>query len=212
MFNILDRWHTAARRSAVIHRLVIVSRILLALGFIPTGMVKLLGSRFTLMPVSTPVGAIFEAFYQTGAYWRFLGLGQVVAGLLLLVPATATLGAVVFFPIILNVTVLTWAVHFKGTPIITAAMLLANLLLLAWDYDRWRSILTLQPVAPVTYRRFKTSVVERAGYAFGTTAGLVFFLGTRSLVSSALMFGAIPVGIVAGVLVLIGWWQISRAA
>jgi hypothetical protein len=211
MFTILDRWHTGARRSAVIHRLVIVSRILLALGFIPTAMVKLLGQRFTLMPVSTPVGAIFDAFYQTGAYWRFLGLGQVVAGLLLLVPSTAVLGAVAFFPIILNVTILTWAVHFQGTPMITAAMLLANLLLLAWDYHRWRSILTLQPVALVAHRRFKTPVIERAGYAFGTTAGLVFLLGTRSFVSSALMFGAIPVSIVAGVLVLIGWWQTSRA-
>jgi len=44
--------------------------------------------------VNTSVGAVFEAMYQTGGYWRFLGLSQVLAGALLLIPATAFYGAV----------------------------------------------------------------------------------------------------------------------
>lgn len=90
-----DRLHVKARRVSALHRLAVVSRILLALAFIPTGMVKLLGQRFTLMGPDTPVGYFFEAMYQTGFYWNFLGLSQVLAGVLLLIPWTATLGAVV---------------------------------------------------------------------------------------------------------------------
>lgn len=93
METFLDRLHARARAIGPLHRLAIVSRILLALAFIPTGMVKLLGQRFTLMSPDTPIGGFFEAMYQTGFYWNLLGLAQVMAGVLLLVPWTATLGA-----------------------------------------------------------------------------------------------------------------------
>ena len=55
--------------------------------------------------------------YRSGFYWNFLGFSQVLAGILILIPATATLGAVAFFPIILNVTVITISVGFKGDDI-----------------------------------------------------------------------------------------------
>jgi len=72
-------------------------RILLAAGFIPTGLVKLLNQRFTTLPVESPIGAFFEAMYQTGLYWQFLGLTQVLAGCMLLVPAFAHLLVQRFF-------------------------------------------------------------------------------------------------------------------
>jgi uncharacterized membrane protein YphA (DoxX/SURF4 family) len=149
--HFLDHLHAAARRLPALRRLAIVSRILLAMGFIPTGMVKLLGRRFTTISVDTPIGAFFEAMYQSGYYWNFIGLGQVVAGVLILIPVTSTLGAVMFFPIILNITVLTWSLQFPGTVYITALMLLANFFLLCWDYDRWQAILVeprLRPAVP----------------------------------------------------------------
>ncbi len=207
-----DRLHAAARRLAALHRLVIVSRILLAVAFVPTGLVKLMGQRFTQLPTSTPVGAIFEAFYQTGYYWRFLGLGQIVAALLLLIPGTTLLGAVAFFPIIVNVAILTWAVQFQGTTVITTLMVLANLLLLAWDYDRLRSIWTTEPAPPTSHPQFPMAMIERVGYALGTSALMVVFLGTRSIGPQAAMIIAIPAGLVALLLVATGWWRVWRAA
>jgi hypothetical protein len=68
-----------------------------------------------------------------------------VTALLLLIPRTALLGAICYFPIILNICVLTYAVRFEGTRIATL-MLLANLFLLAWDYDRLRHVLPFAPV------------------------------------------------------------------
>ena len=124
-----------------LQRFTIFTRVLLAIGFMPSGLTKLLGNRFTILEVNTPVGFFFEALYQSGIYWNFLGLCQIAGAILLLIPRTATLGAVIFFPIILNIFVITVSMHFAGTPIIAGLMLLANIYLLCWDYDRLKGIL-----------------------------------------------------------------------
>jgi uncharacterized membrane protein YphA (DoxX/SURF4 family) len=115
--------------------------VLLAVGFIPSGLTKVLGNRFTRLGLDSPVGFFFEALYRTGFYWRFLGLCQLAAAALLLVPRTATLGAVVYFALILNIFVITVSVGFVGTPFITGLMLLASVYLLCWDYDRLKRLL-----------------------------------------------------------------------
>ena len=117
------------------------TRVILAVGFLPSGLTKLLGNRFTILSIDTPVGFFFEAFYRSGFYWNFIGLCQLAGALFLLIPRTATLGAVIFFPIILNIFVITVSMHFAGTPYITTLMLLANIYLLCWDYDRLKGIL-----------------------------------------------------------------------
>jgi uncharacterized membrane protein YphA (DoxX/SURF4 family) len=209
MLNALDALHRRARQMPALHRLALVSRILLALAFIPTGMVKLLGQRFTTLPTSTPVGAFFEAMYQTGFYWNFLGLGQVAAGVLLLIPATATLGAVAFFPIVLNITVVTWSIGFEGTTIVTSLMLLASVFLLCWDWDRLRGIVAMpegrarESVAPA-------SLLERTGYAVGTVAGLGVLLALRNLVTAAAVPWLLGLGVGAALMVLVAWGRSLR--
>ncbi|MEW6126006.1 MAG: hypothetical protein AB1757_03000 [Acidobacteriota bacterium] len=116
------------------------TRILLALGFTPSGLTKVLGNRFTVLGLDNPVGFFFEAFYRTGFYWNFIGLAQLTAALLLLIPRTTTLGAVIYFPIILNIFLITVSMHFTGTPVITGAMLLASIYLLCWDFDKLKHI------------------------------------------------------------------------
>ncbi|MBD0320613.1 MAG: DoxX family protein, partial [Gemmatimonadetes bacterium] len=44
-----------------------------------------------------------------------VGWAQLAGAILLLIPRTATLGALIFFPIILNIFVITVALHFTGT-------------------------------------------------------------------------------------------------
>jgi uncharacterized membrane protein YphA (DoxX/SURF4 family) len=141
----LDRLHAAARRNRWLGRLAIVTRGLLALGFLPSGWTKLAGERFTRLPVEDPVGFFFEALYRTGWYWNFLGAAQLLAALLLVLPWTTTLGAVIYFPIIVNIFLLTLSMHFTGTPVITGLMLLGSLFLLCWDYDRLAPILRRPP-------------------------------------------------------------------
>jgi len=206
----LDRLHARAREQFALQRLAILSRLLLALAFVPTALVKVQGLPFSAMSTETPIGHFFDAMYRTGGYWRFLGLSQLVAGALLLIPSTATLGAVLFFPIILNIFVITVALHFTGTPLITGGMLLAALFLLCWDYHRLKSVLfwpaeprPLPAVVPV-------SRLELAGYLLGTAAGLAVLGAIRGLVPSGLVVPALGAGAVAGVVVLAAWVRTHR--
>ena len=100
----------------------------------------MLGNRFALLSVDTPIGFFFEALYRTGFYWKFLGLCRFAAAMLLLIPRTATVGALVYFPLILNIFVITVSLGFSGTPFITGLMLLANIYLLCWDYDKLKRL------------------------------------------------------------------------
>ena len=171
------------RSRAVLYRLTLGTRVLLAVGFMPTGMVKLLGRRFTLMSPESDIGGFFETLYRSGPYWRFLGLAQVSAGLLVLSRRTATLGALAFFAIMLNVFVITISYDFRGTPVVTGLMLLATVYLLLWDYDRLRGLFGLgaeaEPGPPPEPRL--SGRLERGAYVAGLACGLAFFSALRGL-------------------------------
>jgi uncharacterized membrane protein YphA (DoxX/SURF4 family) len=137
----LERAHARVRQHRYLKIFTVLTRILLALGFLPSGLTKVLGNRFTILGVDNPVGFFFEAMYRTGFYWRFLGLCQLAAAALLLIPKTATIGALLYFPLILNIFVITVSLPFTGTPVITGLMLLANLYLLCWDYDKLKHLI-----------------------------------------------------------------------
>jgi uncharacterized membrane protein YphA (DoxX/SURF4 family) len=136
----MESAHARVRQHRYLKVFTVFTRILLALGFLPSGLTKVLGNRFTLLGLDNPVGFFFEAMYRTGFYWRFLGLCQLLAAALLVIPRTATIGALVYFPLILNIFVITVSLRFQGTPFITGLMLLANLYLLCWDYDKLKQL------------------------------------------------------------------------
>jgi hypothetical protein len=154
--TILDEIHLKVVRSIWLQRFTVFNRLLLAAAFTPSGFTKLTGERFTQLPVSNPVGYFFDALYQTGFYYNFIGFAQLLAVVLILFPRTATLGAVIYFPIVLNVCLITISVGFSGTWVITSLMLLANIYLLCWDYDKLKSLLPFgyQAMKKVTAANF----------------------------------------------------------
>src|SRR5678815_1513720 len=116
-------------------------RIALAASFLPAGYVKIMGERFAEgLPHNNPLGHYFDALYLTGYYYTFIGIAQVIIAILLLIPRTSLLGALMYFPIIVNICVLTYATRFDGTRMNTM-LLLASLFLIIWDYDRLKYIL-----------------------------------------------------------------------
>jgi hypothetical protein len=48
----------------------------------------------------------------------------------------AGLGAVVMFPIVIKIFIITISYYFAGTPVITGLLLLANIFLILWDYQK----------------------------------------------------------------------------
>lgn len=119
------------------------TRVLLSLAFIPSGLKKLLGEPFTILGIDNPVGFFFKALYETGFYWNFLGFMQVLTAILIVIPRTAFFGAMLYFPIIINIFIIVIAMGFVGTPYIAGLMLLANFYLLLWDYKKTKRIVSI---------------------------------------------------------------------
>jgi uncharacterized membrane protein YphA (DoxX/SURF4 family) len=136
----LDHLYEECKGNQWLRYFAVFCRVALALGFIPSGIVKVTGERFTGLPSNHPLGHYFDALYLTGFYYTFIGVGQLTVALLLLIPRTALLGAILCFPIIINICVLAYATRFEGTRI-TTLMVLANLYLLCWDYARLKYVL-----------------------------------------------------------------------
>jgi uncharacterized membrane protein YphA (DoxX/SURF4 family) len=119
-------------------------RYLIGGAFVYSGFGKLMGARF--MPAGSmqiPVEGMaldvfFETLFRTGIWWRFIGFGQVLAGLLLVTQRWSTLGAILSLPISVNIFLITISMDFHGTPLVTGLMVLGNLWLLLWDYTRLR--------------------------------------------------------------------------
>ena len=90
--------------------------------------------------------------YQSGLYWKFIGIAQLIAGFLLMTQRYAKLGALINLPIILNIFIITLSYHFALTPIITGLMLLANIGLILWD---WNSLKVLVNLPQKTTNEFR---------------------------------------------------------
>jgi uncharacterized membrane protein YphA (DoxX/SURF4 family) len=138
----LDKIHLKARENRWLRYFSIFCRILLAYAFVMAGMVKILDERFASgLSVLHPMGSYLEALHHTGFYYTFIGVAQIVAAVLLLIPRTVVLGAVIYFPIILNICILSLAVRFEGSFVTSPLMVLANLFILLWYYDRLKYML-----------------------------------------------------------------------
>jgi uncharacterized membrane protein YphA (DoxX/SURF4 family) len=144
----LPRFYYSLRTHYGLATIVWLLRYLMAYAFIPSGMKKLLGERFTSLGTDTPVGFFFEALYRSGAYWNFLGWGQLIAAALLMTQRFATLGNLIFFFIISNITVITVAMQFTGTWLITCALFFASCCLLLWDANKLRYVLVRDNFLP----------------------------------------------------------------
>ena len=202
----LERVHSWARSQPWLGRFTLMNRLLLAMAFLPTGLVKATGQRFTVLPISNPVGFFFEAMYQTGPYWGFIGLSQVAAAVLLLIPATATVGALLFFPIILSICLITWGIGFGGTVYVTTAMLVSVVYLLAWDADRiWSAASTVIGARRAPPLLADAGRLERAGWLLGGVVGMGFFMTTRGFIPASARNELFFVGLLAIAMVAGGW-------
>lgn len=212
---ILDEIHLKVIRNIWLQRFTLFNRVMLAAAFMPSGLKKVMGERFTLMSTDTPVGFFFEAMYQSGWYYNFIGWAQVIAAILLLIPRTSTLGAVVFFPIVLNICLITLSVGFKGTWVITTSMALANLYLLCWDYDKLKYILPFDhsrenfAASPSLLDKtaYKMPLWENAAWALFGGLMITFLLMVNSI--GRVDFGIITIGLI--IVASIGFAFLARS-
>lgn len=172
--NRIEELYYEAKADEWFKRFAVFCRIALAASFIPAGFVKIMGERFAAgLPPNNPLGHYFDALQLTGYYYIFIGIVQIITAILLLIPRTSLIGALMYFPIIVNICVLTYATRFDGTRLVTM-MFLASLFLLIWDYDRLKHIL------PFKLSETKPPVLKRP---LGKRLRIIFFGGSFAVVA-----------------------------
>jgi uncharacterized membrane protein YphA (DoxX/SURF4 family) len=135
-FSTIDGW-----RKIFLFKLFYWSvRIGMGVTFILSGIRKLPGVKFTILPTENPVGAYFQAMYETGFYWNFIGYFQIVIGALIFLNRFVGFSTLLMMPVTINIFLISIALHMTGTPIITSAMILGNIFLLFWHYEHYLSI------------------------------------------------------------------------
>ena len=172
--NRIEEIYHEARSDKWFQRFAVFCRIALAASFIPAGYIKIVGERFAAgLSPNNPLGHYFDTLHLTGYYYTFIGIAQIVTAILLLVPRTSLLGAIMYFTIIINICVLTYATRFDGTRGVTM-MFLASLFLLIWDYERLKYIL------PFKQPKRDTPVLKKP---LGKRLRVIFFGGSITVVA-----------------------------
>jgi len=168
----LEELYYEAKADRWFQRFAVFCRVALAASFLPAGYVKITGERFAAgLPSNNPLGHYFDALHLTGYYYTSIGVVQIITAILLLIRRTSLLGALMYFSIIINICVLTYATRFDGTRLVTM-MVLACLYLLIWDYDRLKHLFK-RPEAT-------TPVLKKPA---GQRLRIVFFGGCMALLA-----------------------------
>ena len=127
---------------------------MLSFGFLMGGFVKIIDERFASgLSIIHPMGSYLNALHHTGYYYTSIGIAQILAAVFLLIPRMVFLGALIYFPIILNIFILSYAVRFEGSLLTSPLMLLANIFLLCWHYDRLKFLFPIRNPQPVPLPR-----------------------------------------------------------
>jgi hypothetical protein len=140
--NDLFTWIDKIREKKVFRFFYWLARISMGFTFIVSGVRKLPGVRFTALPESNPVGAYFQAMYETGFYWNSIGVIQIVLGLLIFWNRTVVLSSLLMMPVTINIFLISVALQMRGTPLISFMLVMANLFLLLWHFENYRPILS----------------------------------------------------------------------
>ena len=89
-----------------------------------------------------PVMPVFNAMFAVLAWWRFLGAGQLLGGLLLCTSRTAALGTVVCLPNVANIAMLIFALPFATADRVAVVLLtVAHVGLVVWEWPRLAPLL-----------------------------------------------------------------------
>lgn len=147
---------------------IIYTRYLIGGAFVFASLIKIKGLRFTsesgaLNPINSD-WHFFETMYQSGLYWKFIGIAQLIAGFLLMTQKFSKLGALLNLPIIVNIFIITLSYYFAFTPVITGLMLLANLILIIWEWNEIKILFNLNPNFDSTVRLEKDVLWQIVGF------------------------------------------------
>jgi uncharacterized membrane protein YphA (DoxX/SURF4 family) len=124
--------------------LVMVIRWVLAVSFIFYGVVKLLGGQFYhgdfVIDSRTTHGPelVWAFFGYSPIYGRLLGLAELIPGVMLLIPRAQFLGALLLFPVTLNITLMDFCFQFPSVKYLSLFFTVLCSCLLILDRDKFK--------------------------------------------------------------------------
>lgn len=158
---------TLPHSSRLLTVFITIVRYLLGLAILTYGISKLCNYQFQVSawtyahPLSRTSGSMLTwAFLGYEPWFQFLlGVFETIPGLLLLTRRTWRLGALLLFPVLLNVVLINLALDlWHDTKVISSILLLLNLSLLACDLSRYRSFLAALLPTPPPFRNRRVQV------------------------------------------------------
>jgi uncharacterized membrane protein YphA (DoxX/SURF4 family) len=164
-----------ARRWA--HLMIVNLRILLGFAFLPAGIKKILHQPFTDPANSGPFHDFLHAFYATGFFYQFVGGVQLAAAALLLTQTQPLLAALTALPVFTVITVFCWSTGVWFTAVFVTLMLCGCLLLVLWDYPRWKPLLGSDPAA-LPIHESEAALLDTRAWRLCGSAILFFYTGT----------------------------------
>lgn len=124
---------------------IICLRIVAGTVFIPSGLLKIQGKRFSYFCPGMYSGTFFTELHQTGLYWNFLGFCQLLTAFLLFSQRYTVLAAIMFFSICTNIFIFTLSVGLNDKSIIMLFMMTIACLLIVWDWERIKVLFGISP-------------------------------------------------------------------
>jgi uncharacterized membrane protein YphA (DoxX/SURF4 family) len=131
---------------------LLLCRLFVGIVFIAYGLVKLLGGQFYhgdfVIDSRTTEGTwlVWCFFGYSPVYARFIGMCELVPGLLVLFPRTSTLGALALLAVSLNITVMDFCFDFPGVKYTALFLTVLCGILVASDYRRLKRIFWDNPM------------------------------------------------------------------
>jgi len=170
----MERLVSKLKQNKIVQLFTILLRYLLGASFVFASIFKIQGIRFTPeSAINAPIDSLehfFETMYQTPHYWNFIGWSQLTVGFLLMSHIFRTAGAVAFFPIILNIFVITISFQSTNILLITFLMMCGNIYLLLWDWNKLKFIALPNP------QNYVDNTDEFSKRKIWTFLGIFFFL------------------------------------
>jgi len=184
MLNWLEKNVNRARERRSLHIFVIVLRMMIAFAFIPAGLKKVIGERFTAAEKTGPFNEFVHAFFDTGLLYHWVGALQLVAACLLMTQRFATLGAILMAPILFTILVFCWGVMVIPTATVVTLMSLGIVGLLLWDIHKLKLLFMedgqqVNFTLPGPHPNIDMTLWTRCGWLI-----LILYFGTAALTQS----------------------------
>jgi uncharacterized membrane protein YphA (DoxX/SURF4 family) len=176
--------------------LITVARYFLGLAILTYGISKLANYQFQVSawtydhPLIQASGRMLTwAFLGYQPWFQFLlGVSETIPGLLLLTRRAWRLGALLLFPVLLNVVLMNFAMDlWTGTKVISAILLFVNLFLLVCDLPRYRSILAILLPAPAPFRSRRLQIIATVAAILVPVAAMSCFWFLEEVPANRLM-------------------------